>query len=311
MDVDGGDVDPPDVGKFISLGDDIVDDPEFCQDSVDGVDEFGCEGSMEHMELYPSSNMCFEFGCVGNGISMENMELLNHSSPLLGSQEVVYQSPIQTVCTVQTVETLRIEVKERRKKFIAKNGVQLLPSRKYPPSEKVSTNNVITPSSVTKPSAMYEGWVEGSIQEDVEWVDLEPEITESLVDPPPPVTQQVLDPKSRKHPRGRPKGSRNKTLAELGYKKKTKAILALVDENEPGADEVVAPTLADKPMNKRRKATKKRGPAGEVAATPTSYDEKSPAEKPIPKQKGRKRKATTKRGAAGEGVASPTSSFEF
>ncbi|XP_021714853.1 protein FAR1-RELATED SEQUENCE 6-like [Chenopodium quinoa] len=178
-------------------------------------------------------------------------KIMSEFEPICDEASAVDEDTVEMV--IASLSKLRIEVKERRKKFIAKNGVQLLPSRKYPPSEKVSTNNVITPSSVTKPSAMYEGWVEGSIQEDVEWVDLEPEITESLVDPPPPVTQQVLDPKSRKHPRGRPKGSRNKTLAELGYKKKTKAILALVDENEPGADEVVAPTLADKPMNKRRK----------------------------------------------------------
>ncbi|XP_021739063.1 protein FAR1-RELATED SEQUENCE 8-like isoform X1 [Chenopodium quinoa] len=100
MDVGDVDLDPPGVGKYINLVEDVVDpNLEFVQDS-------GCEGSMENMEFNPSSNMCFESGCVGNGIRMENMELLNPSSPLIGSQQVVYTSPIQTVRTVQTVETV-------------------------------------------------------------------------------------------------------------------------------------------------------------------------------------------------------------
>ncbi|XP_021728577.1 uncharacterized protein LOC110695663 isoform X2 [Chenopodium quinoa] len=138
--------------------------------------------------------------------------IMTKFKPICDEASMVDDDTVDMV--LSTLSKLRIDVSDRRKKFIEANGVLTLPSTQYPTSGKGSTSNAITPSSERKriPTHTPEG---------VDLVDPDDDVPDQVVSQPkavPQISQQLLDPNTNKRPRGRPKGSRNKPLSETGYK---------------------------------------------------------------------------------------------
>ncbi|XP_021725372.1 uncharacterized protein LOC110692649 isoform X2 [Chenopodium quinoa] len=133
---------------------------------------------------------------------------MNHFKPICDEASMVDDDTVDMV--MSALSKLKIDVSDRRKKFIEANGVMTLPSTQYPTSEKGSTSNLKTPSSVRKQ-------LNTNTQEVME-CDEVPDQMASQHTPLPEFSQHILDPSVKKRCRGRPKGSRNKPYSETGYK---------------------------------------------------------------------------------------------
>ncbi|XP_021737665.1 uncharacterized protein LOC110704185 [Chenopodium quinoa] len=133
---------------------------------------------------------------------------MNLFEPICNEASMVDDDTVEMVTS--TLSKLKIDVSDRRKKFIEANGVMTLPSTQYPTSGKGSTSSLQTPSSVRKQM----------ITNSHEVVDCD-EVPDQVVSQHthvPELSQHLLDPNVKKRRRGRPKGSRNKPYSETGYK---------------------------------------------------------------------------------------------